>query len=129
MKLLGYINIISRNKVETMNGEVVVYPTKNELYKGQRMTRDQRAIKSSHAFMKSIFLETAIDRSREAIKKARHKVNTAYANYHGVARRVALRIARGILNVAYAMFNKSVSSLREFKYSLPNDLKLSLYGR
>jgi len=79
--------------------------------------------------MKSIFLETAIDRSREAIKKARHKVNTAYANYHGVARRVALRIARGILNLAYAMFNKSVSSLREFKYSLPNDLKISLYGR
>ena len=40
MRLLGYINIISRNKVETMNGEVVVYATKNELYKGQRMTRD-----------------------------------------------------------------------------------------
>ena len=129
MKLLGYINIISRNKVETMNGEVVIYATKNELYKGQRMIRDQRAIKSSHAFMKSVLLETAIDRSREAIKKARHKVNTAYANYHGVARRVALRIARGILNVAYAMFNKSVSSLREFKYSLPNDLKTVLYGR
>lgn len=114
IKVVGYINLIGRNRAECKKGAIRVYKTKGARTLAVKIAKLKQAAQRAKAFAAS-FLKSA--RLESAVNDARKAMQQGYKQFLTHAEKFTL----------YVDFCKAVNSLRTFKYSLPSSLRVNLF--
>ena len=110
IKTVGYINIISRNRIETKEGNVLTFANVKELNEHKHSKESRKNKLFGQAFAQVAILEATINKVKEAVKNAKkHLLNS---------------IEHFTLNMQVL---KAYRALNVYKFSLPKYLKAILF--
>lgn len=112
LKTKGYVNLITRNRVEIKKGKVIIYKSRTllKLAIEAKKAKEKFSKLFNQSFAQSAILESSVLLAKQAIKEGKKHILTSIEHF-----------------ALHVNLLKAYKHLNSFKYSLPRLIRINLF--